>query len=115
MSGLEKLISEFRAEADIDFLDLPFVAESVRMRLDLHGQDEIRHHTLESVRRLMELNVYPGDYTLEDLMSGRGFQFRCGSAEELMSWIESEWTEMGHTPTQEHPICWFALKGSKTT
>ena len=110
MEKLKKLTSELRAEADIDFLDLPFIAASVRRELDLRDNDEICHHTLDVVRDLMDVGVFAGDYTLDDLTSGRGFQFRCGEASEIISWIKAEWSALGHVPTQEEPICWFSLR-----
>lgn len=110
MEKITKLAAELRAEASVDFLDLPFIAASVRRELDLHDPDELRHHTLGLVRILMGMDIFAGDYTLEDLESGRGFQFKCGEADEIVSWIEAEWATLGHAPTQEEPICWFSLR-----
>ena len=110
---IERTVGEIRAEADIDFISLPYIAESLREDLDLTAQDIIRRHTVEVIRRMMERGIYPGDYTLDDLVSGRGFQFRPGTPDDLLSWIESEWIALGHTPTLEDPICWFALKPTK--
>ena len=109
---IERTARELRNEADIDFIDLPFIAASLREDLDLKTQDEIRRHTLDVIRRLMEQGVNPGDFTLDDLESGRGFQFRSGTPTELLSWIEAEWIAMDRAPNPDDPICWFALKRS---
>ena len=101
---IERTVGELRAEADIDFIDLPFIAGSLREDLDLQTQDDIRRHTLEVIRRLMEQNVYPGDYDYAVTMA-----FWPGEPEVLLKRIESEWIAMGHPPTLEHPICWFGL------
>lgn len=106
---ISKIVRELRAEADIDFFDVSFIAEGLREDLHLRDQSEIRRHTLEVIRRLMQQGVYPGDYTLSDLEGGSSFQFKAGTPEELLSWIETEWIAMGRTPTFEDPI-WFALR-----
>ncbi|WP_237478119.1 hypothetical protein [Lichenibacterium dinghuense] len=110
MKKMEKLAAELRAEADIDFLDLPFIAASVRREIASGDDNEIRRHTLDLVRKLMEMDVFAGDYNLDDLKSGRGFQFRREIPDEVISWIEAEWIALGHLPTQEQPICWFSLR-----
>lgn len=107
---IARIARELRAEADIDFVSLPLIAESLREDLGLKSQEQTRDHTLEVIRRLMERGVFPGDYTLDDLVNGNGFQFRSGTPDDLLAWIETEWVAMGHTPTLENPICWFALK-----
>ena len=109
---IERTARELRNEADIDFTSLPFIAGVLREELELKTQEEIRHYSLDVIRRLMERGVYPGDFTLDDLESGRGFQFRPGTPTELLSWIEAEWLAMDHAPNFEDPICWFALKRS---
>lgn len=110
MEKMKHLAAELRAEADIDFLDLPFIAATVRRGLGPHGEDELRRHTLNMVRTLMDANIFAGDYTIEDLVDGKGFNFRCGKPDEIISWIETEWIALGHAPTQEQPICWFSLR-----
>lgn len=110
MDKIEKLVADLRAEADIDFLDLPFIAASIRRELGLQDQDEIRRHTLSMIKSLISVDVHAGDYTLDDLENGRGFQFRCGNSDAIISWVEAEWIALGHTPTQEQPICWFSLR-----
>ena len=109
---IERTARELRDEADIDFIDLPFIAANLSEDLDIRTQDEIRRHMLDVVRRLMERVVYPGDFTLDDLESGRGFQFRSGTPADLLSWIEAEWIAMDRAPNPDDPICGFALKRS---
>ena len=87
---IERSVRELRAEAEVDFFDVSLIAEPLREQLGLTEQEDVRRHTLSVIQRLMLLGVYPGDYTLEDLESGRGFQFRSGTPEELLSWIEFE-------------------------
>ena len=106
---ISKTVRELRAEADIDFFDISFIAEGLREDLKIVDQSEIRQHTMEVIRRLMQQNVFPGDYTPSDLEGGRSFQFKRGTPEELLSWIEAEWIAMGRTPTFDDPI-WFALR-----
>lgn len=105
---IERTIQELRDEAEIDFVSLPLIAESVREELDLQSQEEIRRHALDVVQRLTALGVYPGDYDHAVTMS-----FWSGTEHELVKRIEAEWIAMGTTPTLEHPICWFGLKASK--
>ena len=59
---IERTARELRNEAELDFIDLPFIAGSLREDLDLKTQEDIRRHTLDVIRRLMERGVYPGDY-----------------------------------------------------
>jgi len=108
MSDIERMISEFRAEADIDFLEVPFIAESLREHLCLRGQEEIRRCTLDVIERLMALGVYPGDYDYATTMS-----FWPGEPGDLLKRIEGEWIAIGKTPTSAEPICWFGLKRSE--
>lgn len=105
MPEFERLASEFRAVADVDFFDVSFIAESLREDLDLRDQKDIRPYTLRMIRRLMELGVCPGDYDY-----ARTISFWPGEPDELVKRIEAEWIAMGKTPDLENPICWFGLR-----
>ena len=109
---VERSAISLRKEADRDFFDMSLISEPLHLYYGIKCSQQILLTSLKIVKRLMQLDVYPGDYTLEDLESGRGFQFRTGTPTELLSWIESEWMTRGHSPTLEDPICWFALKRS---
>lgn len=102
---IERMTRELRDEAVIDFIDLPFIAENLREDLDLKTQDEIRRHTLEVVRRLMDRGVYPGDYDHAIHMA-----FWPGEPSEHLRRIEAEWIAMGKLLTLSDPICWLGLK-----
>jgi hypothetical protein len=102
---IERMTRELRDEADIDFIDLPFIAENLREDLDLKTQDEIRRHTLEVVRRLMDRGVYPGDYDHAIHMA-----FWPGGPSEHLRRIEAEWIAMSKPLTLSDPICWLGLK-----
>lgn len=105
---IERTTRELRDEAEIDFVSLPLIAESLREDLDLQSQDEIRRHALDVVQRLTTLGVFPSDYGHATTM-----RFWPGEPDELLRRIEAEWIAMGTTPTLEHPICWFGLKPIK--
>ncbi|WP_129220528.1 hypothetical protein [Lichenibacterium ramalinae] len=107
---IERTVAELRNEADIDFIDLPFIAGSLREDLDLKTQDEIRRHTLEVVRRLMDRGVYPGDYDHAIHMA-----FWPGEPSEHLRRIEAEWIAMGKPLTLSDPICWLGLKPACNT
>ena len=109
MSEIERITRELRAEADVDFVSLDLIAESIREDLDIQNDDEIRSYTLDVIRRLMILGVYPGDYDHATIIS-----FWAGTKDQLVKRIEAEWIAMGTTPTMEHPICWFGLKPSES-
>jgi len=74
ISDVARIVSEFRDEADIDFLNLPHIASAVQYGLGLRSQQKIRRYALEVVKSLMAAGVYPGDYTLESL-ARESFQF----------------------------------------
>ena len=109
MSGIETITTELRAEAEVDFFHVCMVAEILREELDLRTQKEILSCTLDVIRRLMVLGVYPGDYG-----NATTILFWPGEPDEVLKRIENEWMEMGMTPTLEHPICWFGLKRADT-
>jgi hypothetical protein len=98
---LDRTVRELRNEADIDFIDLPFIAGSLREDLDLKTQEEIRRHTLDVIRRLMERGVYPGDYDHAIHMA-----FWPGEPSGHLRRIEAEWIAMGKPLTLSDPICW---------
>ena len=102
---IERTARELRNEAELDFIDLPFIAGSLREDLDLKTQEDIRRHTLDVIRRLMERGVYPGDY---DHAIDMAF-WPCEPSEHLLR-IEAEWIAMGQPPTLSDPICWLGLK-----
>ena len=102
---IKRTVKELRAEADIDFIDVSFIAESLREDLDLKTQHDIRRHTLDVIERLMAQGVYPGDYDHAIHLA-----FWPGEPSEHLRRIEAEWIAMGKTPTLEHPICWLGLK-----
>lgn len=102
---INKITSELRAVADVDFMDVSFIAESVREDLEIKNEEDVRFYTLNVIGRLMRMHVFPGDYDHAATIS-----FWSGAENELAKRIEAEWIAMGHTPTLEHPICWFGLK-----
>lgn len=104
---IKRTVQELRAEANIDFIDVSFIAESLREDLDLQDQHDIRRHTLDVIERLMAQGVYPGDYD-----HATNLTFWSGEPSQHLRRIEAEWIAMGHTPTLEYPICWLGLKGS---
>ena len=110
MSEIDRITSELRNEADIDFFDISLIAGTVQEDLGLRSEREIRRCTLEVIRGLMARGVYPGDYTMEGLQRGEGFQFWSGEPDELLKRIEAEWIALGKTPNLAEPICWFALR-----
>ena len=105
MSLIEKIASELRDEANVDFLSLPFIIGSAQEEMHLRGDDEIRLTVLEIVKRLMQSNIYPGDYDY-----ATHILFWPGTPGEILSRIEDEWTSFGTMPDEERPICWFALR-----
>lgn len=105
-----RTIQEMRAEAEIDFIDVSLIAESIREDLNLKDQRDIRRHTLDVIERLMNQGVHPGDYDQPTTLS-----FWPGEPDEHLRRIEAEWITMGRTPTLEHPICWFGLKTLEST
>ena len=109
MTYIETAISEFRNEADRDFISLCLIAGDVEYDLALVDQQEIRDKSLQIVRGLMDRDVYPGDYTLESLKTV-GFMFWPGTPDELVKRIETEWIALGKTPDLVDSICWFALR-----
>lgn len=106
-STIAQTISELRAVADVDFIDMSFIAESLREDLNLQSQDDIRTCSLHAVRCLMRQGVCPGDYDHAAAIS-----FWSGGEDDIVKRIEDKWISMGRTPTLEHPICWFGLKNS---
>ena len=50
MREVEQIVSEFRNEADIDFVSLPHIASAVEHDLGLEGQGEICRYALEVVK-----------------------------------------------------------------
>jgi len=112
MHDVARIISKFRKEADVDFIELPHIASAVQYGLGLRSQQEIRHYALEVVRGLMARGVYPGDYTLESL-AREGFQFWTGEPDRLLKRIEADWISLGKMPDLEHSICWFALRSAE--
>ena len=110
MSEIQRITNELRAEAEIDFFDVSFIAGSIREDLDVQNQEELRCNTLDVIQRLMALGVYPGDYDYATTMN-----FWLGEPDILLKRIEAEWIAMGKTPTLEQPVCWFGLKRSEAT
>ncbi len=106
MVDVERDITEWRAEANIDFIWLWQVASGVQYTLGTDDLRDIRHHTLKVVRGLMALGVHPGDYRLAE----SSFRFWPGSEEEQLDRMEMEWIEAGVTPNVGDPICCFALR-----
>lgn len=104
-SEIEQMTRELRDEADIDFVEVPFIAESLREHLGLQSQHDIRRCTLNVIERLMARGVYPGDYDFATTIS-----FWPGEPSEHLQRIEAEWIVMGQTPTSAAPICWLGLK-----
>ncbi|RYC33467.1 hypothetical protein D3273_03065 [Lichenibacterium minor] len=104
---IRKTVEDLRAEADVDFIDVSFIAESLREDLDLKNQSDIRRHTLEVIGRLMMQGVYPGDYDYAATLA-----FWSGEPSEHLKRIEAEWIAMGRTPTSVEPICWLGLKSA---
>ncbi len=102
---VEKTARELRNEADVDFISLPLIAESLREDLDLKSQKDIRRHTLDVIERLMARGVYPGDYDYATKLS-----FWAGEPSEHLRRIEIEWIAMGKTPTLAESICWLGLR-----
>jgi hypothetical protein len=102
---LERTVGELLRETDVDFINIPMIAEFVREDLDIETQDDIRRHTLDVVGRLMTRGVYPGEYdhaiTLE---------FWPGEPSDHLRRIKAEWIAIGKTPTLAEPICWLGLK-----
>ena len=101
---VEGMAQQLRAEADIDFFDISLIAEPLRERLGLQSQDDIRHHTLRVIERLIALGVKPGDYDYATTIS-----FWPGTPAELLDRIETEWVALGRTPDLGESICWFSL------
>ena len=105
MTYIETAISEFRNEADRDFISLCHIASDVEYDLAVTDQQEIRDKSLQIVRGLMERGVYPGDYDY-----ATHIDFWLGTPDELLKRIETEWIALGKTPTLAEPICWLALR-----
>lgn len=104
---IARTVEELSAEADIDFVDISLIAESLREDLELQTQHDIRRQTLKVIERLMDRGIHPGDYDQATTLT-----FWPGEPCEHLQRIEAEWVAMGHTPTLEQPICWFGLKRS---
>lgn len=100
---IECMAQQLRTEADVDFFDISLIAEPLRERLGLQSQDEIRHHTLRVIEKLIALGVRPGNYDYATTIS-----FWPGTPAELLDRIETEWIALGRTPDLGEPICWFA-------
>ena len=90
---IEITVRELRDEADIDFVSLPLIAESLREDLDLQSQKDIRRHALDVIERLMARGVYPGDYDHATTLS-----FWPGEPSEHLRRIETEWDRNGSCP-----------------
>lgn len=102
---IERTAVELRAEADVDFISLPLIAESLREDLGLQSEQDIRRHTLDVIERLMARGVYPGDHDDATILS-----FWPGKPSEHLRRIETEWIAMGKTPTLAESICWLGLR-----
>ena len=109
MTYIETAISEFRNEADRDFISLCLIAGDVEYDLAVTDQQDIRDKSLQIIRGLMDRDVYPGDYMIERLKTA-GFFFWIGTPDQLLKRIETEWIALGKSPTLAKPICWFALR-----
>lgn len=63
MLDIKQEISGFRKEADIDFVRLWQIASDVQYQLEFEDQQSIMKYSLDIVRGLMELGVFPGGWT----------------------------------------------------
>lgn len=102
---IDRIARELHDEAEIDFISLPLIAESLREDLDLQSQKDIRRHTLDVIERLIARGVHPGDYDYATTLS-----FWPGEPSEHLRRIETEWIAMGKVPTLAESICWLGLK-----
>lgn len=110
MISTEKIVSELRNEADVDFVSIPMIAGTVEEDLALKDPEEVRRWTLAVARGLMTRGVYPGDYD-----NATKITFWPGTPDEHLKRIETEWVAMGKRPDFDKPICWFGLLRPEAT
>jgi hypothetical protein len=105
MEKINEIAENFINEAANDYVGLWAIAPAVRRDLRLSSNEDVKAHTLDVIRVLLNRGLLPGDYLKT------GFYFwRERDAASIIARIDREWDPVNGDPLLGDSSCWFSLE-----
>jgi hypothetical protein len=105
MKSINEIADSFLREAKEDYVGLWAIAPAVRRDRGLSSNEEVKAHTLDVVRILLDHGLWPGDY----LKTGFYLWDEPNTAAAIAR-IDREWDPTNGDPPLGDSSCWFAMK-----